>query len=224
MTELFATALEFIKSILHLDVLVNQWAVQFGPWLFVILFLVIFCETGLVVTPFLPGDSLLFAIGALCATSPHFDIWIFLPLLMLASVMGDSTNYWIGRKFGRRLFETNHRLTGLFKKKYLQDTEEFYKKRGPLAVTLARFFPIVRTFAPFVAGLTSMRYPLFFGLSLLGSVVWISLFILMGFFFGQVPFIKENFTALVMGIIFVSLAPLFLRFLQNLLKKRTLSA
>lgn len=223
MTEFIAAALEFLKSILHLDVLINQWAAHFGPWLFIILFLVIFCETGLVVTPFLPGDSLLFAVGALCATSPYFNLWIFLPLLMVASILGDSTNYWIGRKYGRRLFETEHRFAHFFKKKYLEDTETFYKKRGPLAVTLARFFPIVRTFAPFVAGLTAMRYSVFLGLSVLGSVAWISLFLLMGYFFGQVPFIKENFTLLVMGIIFVSLAPLFLRFLQNLLKKHTLN-
>ena len=222
MTEIFATVLEFLKSLLQLDVLINQWAAQFGPWLFIILFLVIFCETGLVVTPFLPGDSLLFAVGALCATSPYFNIWIFLPLLMCASILGDSTNYWIGRKYGRRLFEPDHSFARFFKKKYLDDTEEFYKKRGPIAVTLARFFPIVRTFAPFVAGLTAMRYSLFVTLSVIGSIAWISLFLLMGYFFGQVPLIKENFTALVMGIIFVSLAPLVFRFFQNLMKKRTL--
>lgn len=222
MTEFFAAAVEFIKSLLQLDVLINQWAGHFGPWLFVILFLVIFCETGLVVTPFLPGDSLLFAVGALCATSPYFNIWIFLPLLMSASILGDSTNYWIGRKYGRRLFEPDHQFARFFKKKYLEDTEIFYKKRGPIAVTLARFFPIVRTFAPFVAGLTVMRYSLFVTLSVIGSIAWISLFLLMGYFFGQVPIIKENFTALVMGIIVVSLAPLIIRFFHNLMKKRTL--
>lgn len=223
MTEMFYMAIEFIKSLLQLDVLINQWAGQFGPWLYVILFLVIFCETGLVVTPFLPGDSLLFAIGALSATSPHFNIWIFLPLLMGASILGDTTNYWIGRKYGRRLFETDHQFSRFFKKKHLDDTEDFYKKRGPMAVTLARFFPIIRTFAPFVAGLTAMRYSLFMTLSILGSVAWISLFLLMGYFFGQVPFIKENFTVLVMGIIFVSLAPLFVRFFQNMLKKQSVA-
>ncbi len=224
MTEFFTAAIEFIKSLLHLDVLINEWAALFGPWLFVILFLVIFCETGLVITPFLPGDSLLFAVGALCATSPYFSLTIFLPLLMAASILGDSTNYWIGRKYGRRLFESEHRFSHFCKKKYLEETEAFYKKRGAIAVTIARFFPIVRTFAPFVAGLTSMPYKLFLSLSILGSVAWITLFLVMGYFFGQVPLVKENFTLLVMGIIFVSLAPLIVRFFQNLMKKQTPTA
>ena len=222
MTDILNQAIEIFKSLLHLDALINQWAVLFGPWLFVILFLVIFCETGLVVTPFLPGDSLLFAVGAMCATSPYFSLTVFLPLLMVASILGDTTNYWIGRKYGRRMFEANHRFSHLFKRKYLEETEAFYLKKGPIAVTIARFFPIVRTFAPFVAGLTSMRYSLFLSLSVVGSIAWITLFTVMGYFFGQVPFIKENFTLLVMGIIFISLAPLFIRFFQNLMKKRTL--
>ena len=214
------TVIEIFKKILHLDVLINDMALVMGPWMYLILFLVIFCETGLVVTPFLPGDSLLFAVGALSAASPHFDIKIFIPLLIAASILGDSTNYFIGRNFGRKAFEREHRFSRFFNKKYLRQTEEFYEKRGVLAVFLARFAPIVRTFAPFVAGITKMRYNRFLTYSILGSITWVGIFTLAGYFFGQIPFIQKNFTLLVLGIIGFSLAPLLFAAIRNYKEKR----
>ena len=210
---------EFIQQLLHLDILINQMAEQFGLWLYFILFLIIFCETGLVVMPFLPGDSLLFAVGALSASSPYFKVEALIPLLILASVVGDSLNYFIGLKFGRRLFEQSHKLSFLFNPKYLKQTEDFYIKRGAWAVSISRFLPIVRTFAPFVGGLTKMPYRRFLSLSLIGSVAWVHIFCLAGYFFGRIPFIQQNFTMLVMGIIGFSLAPLLFGVIRNLIKK-----
>jgi membrane-associated protein len=213
--------IEFLQSLLHVDVLINQLATQLGVWLFVVLFLIIFAETGLVVMPFLPGDSLLFAVGAMAATSEHFPIQILIPLLCVASILGDSTNYLIGRKYGRRLFETEHRFSKFFNKKYLVQTEEFYIKRGRIAVAVSRFLPIFRTFAPFVAGITKMNYGVFVRFSILGSIAWINVFALAGYFFGRIPFIQKNFTFLVMGIVGFSLAPILLSILSNLIKKRS---
>ncbi len=214
------TLLELFSKILHLDVLINDMAAVMGPWMYLILFLVIFCETGLVITPFLPGDSLLFAVGALSAASPHFDIKIFIPLLIAASILGDSTNYWLGRIFGRKAFETKHRFSRFFNKKHLRQTEEFYEKRGVLAVFLARFAPIIRTFAPFVAGITIMPYKKFATYSVLGSITWVGIFCLAGYFFGQIPFIQKNFTLLVLGIIGFSLAPLLFAAIRNYKENR----
>lgn len=209
--------LEILKSILHIDVLINQWAQQMGPWLFVVLFLIIFCETGLVVTPFLPGDSLLFAVGALSAAQPtNFEIHILIPLIISAAIIGDSTNYFIGKKFGRKLFEKD---SFFFRKKYLEETELFYAKHGGKSVFLARFFPILRTFAPFVGGLSVMPYRQFLKMSVLGSLVWVNLFALAGFFFGQIPFIQKNFTYLVMGIVLVSLMPFLIALAKKLISK-----
>lgn len=212
--------LELFSRILHLDVFINDMAALMGPWMYLILFLVIFCETGLVITPFLPGDSLLFAVGALSAASPHFDIKIFIPLLIAASILGDSTNYWLGRNFGRKAFESEHRFSRFFNKKYLRQTEDFYEKRGVLAVFLARFAPIIRTFAPFVAGITKMPYKKFVTYSVSGSITWVGLFTLAGYFFGQIPFIQKNFTLLVLGIIGFSLAPLLFAAIRNYRENR----
>ena len=213
--------IEFLQSLLHIDVLINQLATQLGVWLFVVLFLIIFAETGLVVMPFLPGDSLLFAVGAMAATSEYFPIQILIPLLCVASIVGDSTNYFIGRNYGRRLFEVEHRFSKFFNKKYLVQTAEFYKKRGKIAVAISRFLPIFRTFAPFVAGLTKMNYGVFVRFSVVGSIAWVNVFALVGYFFGRIPFIQKNFTLLVMGIIGFSLAPILLSILSNLIKKRS---
>ncbi len=212
--------MEYIEAVLKLDVFINTLATQMGPWLYALIFFVIFAETGLVFMPILPGDSLLFAVGALSAASPSFDIRIYIPLLICASIIGDSTNYYVGRKYGRRLFEKKHFLSQLFNIKYLQQTEQFYAERGRKAVMIARFLPIVRTLAPFVGGLTKMPYRSFFSLSALGSILWVSIFCLAGYFFGQIPVIRENFTLLVMGIVALSLLPIFIGLLKRILMKK----
>ena len=213
--------IEFLQNLLHIDIFINQMAASLGVWLFVVLFLIIFAETGLVVMPFLPGDSLLFAVGALAASSDYFPIYGLLPLLVIASILGDSTNYFFGRKYGRKLFETEHRFSNLFNKKYLDQTEAFYVTRGAIAVSISRFLPILRTFAPFVAGLTKMPYSKFVQFSVLGSIVWVHIFVLAGYFFGRISFVQKNFTLLVMGIIGFSLAPIVLSIIKNLIKKRS---
>lgn len=214
--------MEYIEAVLKLDVFINTLAAQMGPWLYALIFFVIFAETGLVFMPFLPGDSLLFAVGALSASSPSFDIKIYIPLLIMASIIGDSTNYYVGRNYGRSLFEKKHFLSRLFNISYLYQTEMFYAEKGKIAVMIARFLPIVRTLAPFVGGLTKMPYRTFLTLSALGSVLWVSIFCLAGYFFGQIPIIRENFTLLVMGIVGLSLLPIFIGLLKRaLLKKNT---
>lgn len=210
---------EWLQKILKLDDYINILAVQLGSGLYIVLFAVIFAETGLVFFPFLPGDSLLFAVGALASSSPYFEITVLVPLLISASLLGDSTNYYIGKKYGRSLFETKHPFSRFMKPKYLQQTEDFYKKRGDLAVVFARYIPIVRTLAPFVAGVTVMPYRRFLTYSVLGSVSWVCIFTLAGYYFGQIPFIKENFTFLILGVIGFSMLPIFIGFLRKLLKK-----
>lgn len=207
---------ELVQSILHLDQTLNLWLKLYGTGVYLVLYLIIFAETGLVILPFLPGDSLLFAAGALCAMNPvDLKIEILIPLLIFASSNGDSANYLIGSKFGRKAFETQHRLSFLFSIKHLKATEDFYRQKGLWAVSLARFFPIIRTFAPFVAGLTQMPFKVFFKMSLLGSVAWVSIFSAAGYLFGQIPFVQKNFTILVMSVVGLSLTP----FLVGVFKK-----
>lgn len=215
--------IEYLEMLLHLDVLINTLADQLGPWLYVLIFFVIFAETGLVFLPFLPGDSLLFAVGALAAASSFFDIRIYIPLLFCAAVIGDSTNYYVGKKFGRKLFTEKHILSPLFRIKYLEQTERFYQEKGASAVAFARFIPILRTLAPFVGGLTKMPYRKFLTLSILGSFFWINIFCLAGYFFGQIPVIRENFTLLVMGIVGMSLLPLFISLIRQVMFKKNTS-
>ncbi len=211
---------EFFHALLNIDQTILLWAQQWGLFLYVILFLIIFAETGLIVTPFLPGDSLLFAVGAMAATSDAFEIKILIPLLICAALLGDSVNFLVGKKFGRKLFEKE---SIFFKKSYLQKTEQFYLKHGTRAVFLARFFPILRTFAPFVAGLGQMNYRTFFSMSFLGSICWISLFSLAGFFFGQIPVIQKNFTLLVMALVLLPAVPIVIAALKSILNKREIS-
>lgn len=220
MIEFLTMLFEYVKMLLQLDVLINSLALQMGPWLYLLIFLVIFSETGLVFMPFLPGDSLLFAVGALSAASVHFDIKIYIPLLFCAAIFGDSTNYFVGSRFGRRLFEQKHFMSRLFKVEYLIQTERFYDSHGPRAVMFARFFPILRTLAPFVAGLTKMSYRRFIAMSVIGTVFWVNLFCLAGYFFGQIPIVRENFTLLVMGIILISVTPLLISITRNYFRKR----
>ncbi|MGG7675753.1 DedA family protein [Pseudomonas sp. WC2] len=196
-----------LDLILHLDVYLDLLVNNYGPWIYAILFLVIFCETGLVVMPFLPGDSLLFIAGAVAAGG-GMDPVLLGGLLMLAAIMGDSTNYVIGRTAGEKLFSNPN--SKIFRRDYLQKTHDFYDKHGGKTVTLARFLPIIRTFAPFVAGVARMPYPRFFGFSVLGTILWVGGLVTLGYFFGNVPFIKKNLSLLVVAIILLSLIPMIL--------------
>lgn len=194
-----------LDLILHLDTYLDLLVNNYGPWIYAILFLVIFCETGLVVTPFLPGDSLLFIAGAVAAGG-GMDPILLAGLLMAAAILGDSTNYIIGRTTGERLFSNPN--SKIFRRDYLQQTHDFYERHGGKTVTLARFLPILRTFAPFVAGIAKMYYPRFLGFSIAGTVVWVCGLVALGYFFGNVPFIKKNLSLLVLAIILLSLVPM----------------
>ena len=202
----------FIDIVLHLDVHLLAIMQAYGMWIYAILFMIIFCETGLVVMPFLPGDSLLFVVGALCGVGA-LEIQFILPLLMAASFLGDSTNYWIGRLVGMRLVK---RANSLFlKHEHLEKTHTFYKKHGGKAILFARFLPIVRTFAPFVAGIGLMRYRIFMLFSALGSIAWISLFTLGGYFLGNIPVVKDNLTLMVVIVIVISFLPALREFIRH---------
>jgi len=194
-----------LDLILHLDTYLDLLVNNYGPWIYAILFLVIFCETGLVVMPFLPGDSLLFIAGAVAAGG-GMDPVLLAGLLMAAAIMGDSTNYVIGRTAGERLFRNPN--SKIFRRDYLQQTHEFYERHGGKTVTLARFLPILRTFAPFVAGIAKMDYPRFLGFSVAGTVLWVGGLVTLGYFFGNVPFIKQNLSLMIVAIILLSLVPM----------------
>jgi membrane-associated protein len=198
--------LRFWNVITHLDLHLAEWARDMGGWLYVALFVVIFCETGLVVTPFLPGDSLLFAVGALCALdgSP-VQMAVILPLLIVAAVLGDAVNYAAGRHFGRRVFTSES--SPLLNKKHLERTQSFYERYGGKTIIIARFIPIIRTFAPFVAGIGHMRYRRFFTFNVVGAVAWVSLFVPAGYLFGNMPFVKKQFHYVILAIIALSVLP-----------------
>jgi membrane-associated protein len=191
-------------SFLHVDRHLFEFAQEYGVWIYALLFLVIFLETGVVVTPFLPGDSLLFAVGALAAQDV-FDVVAMLSLLTAAAIIGDNTNYFIGRAVGPRVF-TEH--SKWLKREYLLRTQRFYEVHGGKTVIMARFVPIVRTFAPFVAGVGRMHYPRFLAFDIAGGILWVWGFGLLGYFTGALPFIKENFGLVTIGVILISLLPL----------------
>jgi len=201
----------FIDIILHLDAHLLALTQEYGVWVYGILFLIIFCETGLVVTPFLPGDSLLFVAGALCGLGALQLEWLA-PLLMLAAFSGDNTNYWIGRLVGTRLLR---KADGLIKREHIDKTHVFYEKHGGKTILFARFLPIIRTFAPFVAGIGLMRYRLFVLFSALGSLAWIGSLTVAGYLFGNIPLIKDNLTLMILFIIAVSFLPALLEFLRH---------
>ena len=194
-----------IDLFLHLDKHLNGVIQDYQMWTYAILFVIVFCETGLVVTPFLPGDSLLFAAGALAAAegSPLSPWWLFV-LLSIAGVAGDTVNYWIGHFFGEKLAQKYPRIV---KKEYLAKTHAFYERYGGETIIVARFVPIVRTFAPFVAGVGSMTYGRFLLYNVTGGVLWVALFIFGGFFFGNLPIVKKNFSLVILAIIFLSILP-----------------
>jgi membrane-associated protein len=193
-----------IDFILHIDRHLAELTAAYGPWIYGILFLIIFCETGLVVTPFLPGDSLLFVAGAI-ATQDAMNVHIMVPLLIIAAVLGDAVNYSIGRFFGAKLFANPD--SKIFRRRYLEVTEAFYDKHGGKTIILARFVPIVRTFAPFVAGMGHMPYRRFALYNVIGAVVWVTLFSYAGYFFGNLPVVQSNLHYLIVAIIFVSILP-----------------
>jgi membrane-associated protein len=201
--------MDAIRSILdvflHLDEHLHGVIEAWGPWTYVLLFVIILCETGLVVTPFLPGDSLLFAAGAMAALYPeHLGIVTLLGLLFAAAVIGDTLNYWIGRGVGPRAFQVN---TWFLKHENLVKTQAFYEKHGGKTIVLARFVPIIRTFAPFIAGVGRMNYGQFLWFNVLGGFLWVFLCTLAGYFFGNVPVVKENFELVVVGIVVMSVLP-----------------
>ncbi|WP_160068454.1 DedA family protein [Sphingobacterium bovisgrunnientis] len=200
--EIINSLLDFI---LHIDVHLVSIVNDYQYWTYLILFLIIFAETGLVVTPFLPGDSVLFAMGALLA-KPETDLHIMIMLLLLiaAAIIGDFVNYEIGKHFGGRVFKENAKV---FKPSYLEKTHNFYAKHGSKTIIYARFVPIVRTFAPFVAGISKMSYSHFGKYNIIGGVIWVSLFLFAGYFFGQIQFIQKNFSIVVLAIIGISLVP-----------------
>lgn len=210
-----------LDLILHLDAYLDLLVTNYGPWIYAILFAVIFCETGLVVMPFLPGDSLLFIAGAVAAGG-GMDPVLLAGLLIAAAIMGDSTNYVIGRTAGERLFQNPS--SKIFRRDYLQRTNDFYARHGGKTVTLARFLPILRTFAPFVAGIAHMHYPRFLSFSVAGSVLWVGSLVTLGFFFGNVPFIKQNLSLMVVFIIILSLVPMILGLLRGRLGRGTAKA
>jgi membrane-associated protein len=200
-----------IDLFLHLDKHLSAVIQQFGVLSYVILFLVIFCETGLVVTPILPGDSLLFVVGAFAAKGDLDPVLIY-ALLCIAAVAGNMANYHIGRFLGPRVFEKNTRF---LKKEYLERTHVFYEKHGGKTIVIARFLPIIRTFAPFVAGIGRMEYRRFVLYNLTGCVAWISSFVLGGYFFGNIPIVKENLTVVIFAIIIISLVPSVIEFVRH---------
>lgn len=198
---------EFIDFFLHLDKHLEYIVQNYQTTTYVILCLIIFCETGLVATPLLPGDSLLFAAGAITAKTGILNVWILIPLLFASAILGDNTNYFIGKKIGRKIFSIKG-LQKIVKEKYLLQTEAFYTKHGGKTIIMARFVPIVRTFAPFVAGIGAMDYKKYISYCVMGGIMWVSSLTLAGFYFGNLEFVKNNFEMVIFAIILISLFPM----------------
>ena len=207
-----------IDFILHIDRHLHQLASEYGLWVYGIVFLIVFCETGLVVLPLLPGDSLLFAAGSLASLpdsqlSPHL---LFLGL-SIAGILGDTLNYWIGKKIGPKVFASQE--SRFFKREYLDKTHAFYLKYGAKTIVIARFIPIIRTFAPFVAGVGKMPYRTFIFYNIIGAVIWVGSFVYAGFYFGQLPFVQTNFKLIILAIIVLSIMPPVIEYLKHRFKK-----
>ena len=202
---------QIIDNVLHVDRHLDGLIQSFGPWIYVLLFLIIFCETGLVVTPFLPGDSLLFTLGAFAARG-SLDFLLIYVSLTVAAILGDTVNYWAGRYFGLKVFEKYPRL---LKREHLDRTHNFYERYGGKTIIIARFVPIVRTFAPFVAGVGTMTYTRFMSYNVVGALLWMSLLLPAGYFFGNVPVVKQNFGVVVLVIIFLSVLPAIIEFIRE---------
>lgn len=210
------TLLFFVDLVLHLDRHLGVLLQQYGTWIYALLFLIVFCETGLVVTPFLPGDSLLFVAGALWAAA-GMDPAALAVTLVVAAISGDNVNYWVGRFLGPRVFRWEQ--SRLFNRRALEATQAFYARHGGKTVVIARWLPFVRTFAPFVAGIGHMAYPRFLLFSVGGGVFWVVALVYAGYLFGNIPVVRQNLSVVILGIIAVSLAPLAIEFLRHRLKK-----
>lgn len=203
---------EFMRIFIHLDKYLNTVIQNYGIWTNLILFIIIFCETGLVVTPFLPGDSLLFAAGTFAASGSLEIRWLLI-LLATAAVVGDTVNYSIGHFLGSKIFYKED--VRFLNKKYLERAHEFYEKHGGKAIILARFIPIIRTFVPFVAGIANMNYLRFLSYNIIGGIVWVVLLLCAGYFFGNIPIVKQNFTLVIYVIILISILPGLIEFLRS---------
>ncbi|ODN43236.1 DedA family protein [Piscirickettsia litoralis] len=208
---------QLLDILLHLSDHLAQISAEYGLWIYAILFLIIYCETGLVVTPFLPGDSLLFAAGSVAALG-SMDVHLLTPLLVTAAFLGDNTNYFIGRMVGPKVFHYDN--SRFFKKAYLDKTHGFYEKYGGKTIILARFIPIVRTYAPFTAGVGTMNYRYFASYSIAGAILWIALFTYAGFWFGNIPAVKQHFSIVVLVIIALSVSPIAIEWLKHKRKQR----
>ena len=207
---MIATMIDFI---LHIDQHLVALTAQYGAWLYAILFWIVFCETGLVVTPFLPGDSLLFAAGAVAAASQgNLNVHVVAGVLLAAAILGDAVNFAIGKYFGAKLFANPN--SKIFKQEYLHQTHAFYEKEGGKTIILARFVPIVRTFAPFVAGMGDMNYSKFIRYNIIGALAWVLLLTYLGYWFGNLPMVKDNFGKVVIGIIVVSVLPMVVKMIK----------
>ena len=208
-----------VDFILHIDTHLSAIIKDYGAWTYGVLFLIVFCETGLVILPLLPGDSLLFAAGSFAALG-DLNPWVLFVGLASAAVVGDNVNYWIGRKVGPRAFSGNVRF---LKKEYLDRTQAFFAKHGTRTIVLARFVPIIRTFTPFVAGVGAMSYPRFLAYDIGGGILWVGLFVWAGYFFGNLPTVHKNFSLVIMAIIAVSALPIVIEFLKGWREKRQVS-
>jgi membrane-associated protein len=207
-----------VELILHLDKHLNVIIQTYGTWTYLLLFIIIFCETGLVVTPILPGDSLLFAAGTFAALGSLEVAWLFV-LLSAAAIGGDTVNYWIGHYVGPKVFRKEN--VRFLNREYLDRTHHFYEKHGGKTIILARFIPIIRTFAPFVAGIGRMTYWRFIAYNVIGGLAWIAIFTFGGYYFGNIPFVKRNFTIVILVIILISLVPLMIEFVNHRLRLRS---
>jgi membrane-associated protein len=219
LTEIVAFLVGIVQFVLHIDTHLTEIVGNYGAWTYAILFLIVFCETGLVVTPILPGDSLLFAAGALSAGHGLHPL-VLVVLLFAAAVLGDGVNYAIGKAVGLKVFDGRNRF---LKPEYLEKTNRFYEKYGGKTIVLARFVPIVRTYAPFVAGAARMSYARFLFFNVAGGFAWVTLFVLAGFFFGNIPVVRENFGLVVIAIIALSLAPIAYEFVKHRRERRRMN-
>ncbi len=214
---MFELLKNFLDIILHIDVHLQQWVTDYRTWTYLILFLIIFMETGFVVTPFLPGDSMLFAAGTVAAMDGQpLSMAILVPLLIAAAFLGDTANYFSGKYLGNAVYEKNYRF---IKREYLDKTHAFYEKHGGKTIIIARFMPIIRTFAPFVAGIGTMSYRRFTSFNIIGGMLWVSSFCIAGYFFGNIPLVKKNFTIAIFVIIFLSILPMIIAYIKNKMNK-----
>ena len=215
---------QLIDFILHLDAYLFTLIMDYGNWIYLLLFLIVFVETGLVIMPLLPGDSLLFAAGTFCAgvfqdgQTAELSLWVVLPLLCSAAFIGDNLNYYIGKNIGLKVMQWKIRGRQIVKQAYIDKTQAFYDKHGPKTIILARYVPIVRTFAPFVAGIGEMKYFKFIKYSIIGGITWVFALTLMGYFFGNLPIVQRNFETVIFGIIGLSLLPMVVEFIRAKMK------